>query len=230
MGMKWLSAIFLALSMLPAMAAGKMTAVTIDGVSYTGIQDAHLVSGGRVVILYESGGTTVTPDKLPKEFLDSWGIKEGAVEQSKAAAEKQAADSLDQAIRAGYFREVEGVVYDMRKPQAGWIHFDGAKVLQVAGDGALIDPTPNETTATPAYIFVRNLPRIFTDNDSISVMAKLTGTFTYMNKFNYERTIRSYDVGRVWKRNSGRHFEARGSRSGSSECKQAAQLFDDGVA
>jgi S1-C subfamily serine protease len=199
--MKWLLAIFLGLSMLPAVAARKMTAVTIDGVSYTGIQDAHLVSGGRVVILYESGGTTVTPDKLPKEFLESWGIKEGAVEQSKVAAEKQAAESLDQAIRAGYFREVEGVVYDMRKPQAGWMHFDGAKVLQVAGDGALIDPTPNQTTATPTYIFVRNLPRVFTDNDSISVMAKLTGTFTYMNKFNYERTIRSYDVGRVCKRN-----------------------------
>jgi S1-C subfamily serine protease len=196
--MKLLPLIFLGLWALPALAGEKMTAVTIDGVSYSGIQDAHLVSGGRVVILYANGGTTVTPDKLPQAFLDSWGIKAGEVEKSKIAAEHQAEQSLEQSIRAGYFREVEGVVYDMRKPQAGWARFTGAKVLQAAGDGALIDPNPGQ--AEPTAIFVRNLPQIFTENDSISVMAKLTGTFSYINKFNYERTIRAYDVGRVCKR------------------------------
>jgi S1-C subfamily serine protease len=196
--MKLLAAIFFALWVLPALAAEKMTTVTIDGISYAGIQDAHIVSGGRVVILYPSGGTTVTPDKLPKAFLESWGITGTAVEQSKAAAERQSEQSLEQAIRAGYFREVENVVYDMRKPQAGWTHFTGAKILQAAGDGALVDPNPGQ--AEPTAIFVRNLPQVFTDNDSITVMAKITGTFSYVNKFNFERTIRAYDAGRVCNR------------------------------
>ncbi len=196
--MKLLSVIFLAFWVLPGFAAEKMTSVTIDGTSYVGIQDAHIVSGGRVVILYPSGGTTVTPDKLPKTFLDSWGILTGELEHSKIAAERQAEQSLDQAIRAGYFREVENVVYDMRKPQAGWTHFTGAKILQAAGDGALVDPNPGQ--AEPTAIFVRNLPQVFTDADTISVTAKLTGTFSYANKYNYERTIRAYDVGRICKR------------------------------
>ena len=196
--MKLLPVIVFALWVLPALAAEKMTAVTIDGISYVGIQDAHVVSGGRVVILYPSGGTTVTPDKLPKDFLDSWGITTGEVEQSKVAAVRQAEQSLDQAVRAGYFREVEGVVYDMRKPQAGWTRFTGAKILQAAGDGALIDPDPGQPD--PTAIFVRNLPQVFTDNDTITVMAKLTGTFSYVNKFNFERTIRAYDAGRACKR------------------------------
>jgi S1-C subfamily serine protease len=196
--MKLLPVIFFVLWALPALATEKMTAVTIDGTSYVGIQDAHVVSGGRIVLLYPSGGTTVTPDKLPKAFLESWGITAGEVEQSKVAAERQAEKSLEQAIRAGYFREVEGVVYDMRKPQAGWTRFTGAKILQAAGDGALIDPNPGQPD--PTVIFVRNLPQVFTDNDTITVMAKLTGTFSYVNKFNFDRTIRAYDAGRVCKR------------------------------
>ena len=196
--MKSLPLIFLAFWALPALAADKLTTVTVDGTTYSGIQDAHIVTGGRVVLIYPSGGTTVTPDKLPKDFLDSWGITLGDVQRSKAAAEKQAEHSLEQSIRAGYFREVEGVVYDMRKPQAGWVRFTGAKILQAAGDGALIDPNPGQ--ADPTAIFVRNLPQVFTDNDPITVMAKLTGTFSYANKFNFERTIRAYDAGRICKR------------------------------
>jgi S1-C subfamily serine protease len=196
--MKLLPVIFLALWALPALAAEKMTAVTIDGVSYVGIQDAHIVSGGRVVILYPSGGTTVTPDKLPKAFLDSWGITTGEVDKSKVAGDRQAEQSLDQAIRAGYFREVEGVVYDMRKPQAGWMRITGAKVLQAAGDGALIDSNPGQPDST--IIFVRNLPQVFTDNDTISVMAKVTGTISFATKSGTDRTIRAYDAGRVCKR------------------------------
>jgi hypothetical protein len=45
--------IFLA---LPAMAAEKITQATINGQYYSQIQDAHVVSGGRVVILFGDGG------------------------------------------------------------------------------------------------------------------------------------------------------------------------------
>jgi S1-C subfamily serine protease len=194
-GMKFLVGILIALLALPALASDKIRAITLDGVSYVQIQDVHVVSGGRIVILNDSGGTTVTADQLPKSFLDSWGITDQALSDSKKAAKQQAEVSLDQAVRAGYFREVEGVIYDLRKPQAGWIRFSDAKILQVVEGGALVDPSPGQ--ATPTAVFVRNLPHIFTDNESANFMAKMTGNFSYLNRFGYQQTIRSYDVGRV---------------------------------
>jgi S1-C subfamily serine protease len=197
--MKFLVGILAAFLALPVLASEKMTSVTIDGASYLQIQDVHVVSGGRIVILYSSGGTTVTPDKLPQRFLDSWGITAEMIAASKAASEKDAEQSLAQAVRAGYFREVDGVVYDLRKAQAGWKQFTSVKILQVVDGGALIDPNPNQSN--PEAIYVRNLPRIFVDNDSATFMARLTGDFSYVNKFGYQHTVHAYDVGRVCKRN-----------------------------
>jgi S1-C subfamily serine protease len=197
--MRFLAAILVALLTLPALGSAKMTAVTIDGVSCADIQDVHIVSGGRIVILYGSGGTTVTADKLPQGFLDSWGITLRDLAASKAAAEKQAEQSLAQAARAGEFREVDGVVYDLRKPQAGWRQFSDAKILQVTEAGALVQDSPNGPA--PSEVFVRNLPRIFADNEKAAFMAKFTGDFSYINKYLFEKTIRAYDVGRVCQRN-----------------------------
>jgi S1-C subfamily serine protease len=180
-------------------AAEKMTAVTVDGVSYVQIQDAHIASGGRVVLLYPSGGTTVSADKLPQAFLDSWGITATNIAAAKAAAERQTERELDQAVRGGLFREVEGVVYDLRKSQFGWVQLSGVKILQISPAGALADPAPNKSD--PTAIFIRNLPAIYTDTDTISILAKATGPFSYMNRFGYERTVRSYDAGRSCARN-----------------------------
>ncbi len=200
--MKFLAGIIIALLALPALASEKMTAVSVGGTYYDQIQDVHVVSGGRIVILYGNGGTTVTADKLPKSFLDSWGIKVQDLAASKAAAEKQAEQSLTQAVRAGYFREVDGVVYDLRKPQPGWKQFSDAKILQVTEGGALVEPAPNQ--AAPSEVYVRHLPHIFADNEKASFMAKFTGDFSYIsyiNKSPFEKTIRAYDVGRVCQKN-----------------------------
>jgi S1-C subfamily serine protease len=193
--MKLLAGFLLAALVSWSWAAEKITAVTVDGVSYVQIQDAHIASGGRVVLLYPSGGTTVAADKLPKAFLDSWGITAAKLEAAKAAAERQSALELDQAIRGGMFREVDGVVYDLRKTQAGWAHLSGAKILQISAAGALLDPAPNK--AEPVAIFIRNLPPIYSDTDTISVTALSTGPFSYINRFGYERTVRGYDAGRA---------------------------------
>jgi S1-C subfamily serine protease len=193
--MKLLAGLLLAALMLSSWAAEKMTSVTVDGVSYLQIQDAHIASGGRVVLLYPSGGTMVQADKLPKAFLDSWGITAEKLDAAKAASERQSELEIDQAIRAGMFREVEGEVYDLRKLQAAWTHLTGAKILQISPAGALADPSPGKPDPTP--IFIRNLPGIYTDNDTVSVIAKATGPFSYINRFGYERTVRSYDAGRA---------------------------------
>jgi len=197
--MKFLAGLLVALLALPTLASEKMTAVTVGGTSYVQIQDVHVVSGGRIVILYGNSGTTVTADKLPKSFLDSWGITAQDLAASKAAAEKLAEQSFAQAVRAGCFREVDGVVYDLRKPQPGWKQFSDAKILQVTDDGALVEPAPNQ--ATPSEVYVRHLPHIFADNEKASFMAKFTGDFSYINTDLLQKTIRAYDVGRVCQKN-----------------------------
>jgi len=212
--MRLLAAICMALLTLPALGSEKMTAVTINGVSYARIQDVHVISGGRIVILYGESGTTVTADKLPKGFLESWGITAQDVAASKAAAEKQAEQSLAQAVRGGYFREVDGVVYDLRKPQPGWRQFSDARILQVSGEGALVEPDPGQ--AERSEVYVRNLPHIFADNERASFMAKFTGEFSYVNPHLFQKTIRAYDVGRVCQRNEIPDAMIKGGRATAS--------------
>ncbi len=197
--MKFLGGIFIALLALPAWAAEKITAVTIDGTSYVHIQDVHIAGGTRIAIMDPSGGMTVTADKLPQKFLASWGITPADLAASKKAAEIQAEESFAKSVQAGLFREVDGVVYDMRKPQPGWSSFSDARILQVIEGGALVNPTPYQ--ATTSMIFARNLPRNYVDNDKVSFKAKLSGDFSYINKFGFEHTIHAYDAGRVCQRN-----------------------------
>jgi S1-C subfamily serine protease len=190
----------LAWLVLAAWAAEKPTQVTIEGKPYAHIQDVHVVSGGRIVILYPGGGTTVSADKLSPAFIEAWGITASQVDASKKALERESEESLNQAVRAGLFREVDGVVYDLRKAQPGWVQFSNAKVLQVVDEGALLDPAPNQPTRVVVY--VRNLNiRILSDNDLITVMAKLTGHVSLESRLGYQRTIRCYEVGRSCARN-----------------------------
>jgi len=188
--------IFLA---LPALAAEKITQATINGQYYSQIQDVHVVSGGRVVILFGGGGITVTPDKLSADFLKSWGITTDELTQSKKATEREAQAALDQAIAAGYFREVDGVVYDLRKPQGDWMQFSGAKIMEVAEDGALVNTTPSQDK--PTFVYIRNLPKIYTDNQLISATVKSDGTFSFLTGDKMEHTIRAYSTGRALQKN-----------------------------
>ncbi len=192
--MKLLAGFILAFLVWPSWAAEKMTAVTVDGVSYVQIQDAHIASGGRVVLLYAGGGATLAADKLPKVFLESWGITEAKLAAAKTATERQVEQELNQAVRGGMFRELEGVVYDLRKPQAGWVRLAGVKLLQISGGGALADLAPNKPNST--VVFIRNVPPIYADNDTISIFVKAAGPFSYVNRAGYERIIRSFDAGR----------------------------------
>jgi len=191
--MKLLAGFLIAVLVWPCWAAEKMTAVTVDGVSYVQIQDAHIVSGGRVALIYPSGGATVAADKLPKAFLDSWGITVAELGAADAAAQRRKELELDQAVRGGLFREVEGVVYDLRKPQANWVRLSGAKILTMTPDGALAEMGAG--TSTPSIIVIHNLPGIYADNDIISIYAKAAGPMTITVRSG-ERTIRGYDAGR----------------------------------
>jgi S1-C subfamily serine protease len=195
-----LAAVLCLLACFAVCAAEKPDAVTVDGKTYSQIQDVHIVSGGRIVILYPGGGVTLSAAQLPHSFMDAWGIAASDLAESKRELERESADSLEKAIRSGMFREVDGVVYDLRKAQPGWVQFSSAKVLQVLDDGVLLDPTPNQATATVVY--VRNASnRILSDNDRVTTMAKLTGHVTLESRLGIQRTIRCYDVGRPCGRN-----------------------------
>jgi S1-C subfamily serine protease len=192
-----LSLVFAA-ALVNAGAGGVVSTLELNGNSYSNISKVY-VSGNRVIILYPGGGTSATVDKLPADFLDSWGIgrdKQAAVEAATAEEEMK---NLDRAIQQGVFRKVHGVVYDTRKAQAGWLMFRGVKVYQITSEGALIDSNPNDADS-PVPIFVRHLPDTIGDEDYISFVALPNGTFNYINKLGDSRTVRAYDAGQPCER------------------------------
>jgi S1-C subfamily serine protease len=175
-----------------------MATVEINGTQYTNITKAYLNPSGLVIILFPDGGTSASVDKVPTDFLESWKINQASQEAAKITQAKTKAEELERAIAAGYFREVDGIVYDIRKPQSGWSGYYNAKVLQVLSDGVILDLTPDQYQAFGVY--VKNLPGPIADTDTINFIAKFTGSFSYINKLGDDRTIRKYDVGRVCSR------------------------------
>ncbi len=185
--MKWLlCALAFTLSTLSGFCGDKITSIHWNGKDIKEISDVQVSASGQITIMHSGGIFTTTADKLPANFLDSWRIK-------KVAAPKTQPDDIEEALRAGLFREVDGTVYDLRKPQPDWTLFHNVTVLQVLNEGVLIDYSYSLRT-----IFVRNLPNTLADDDFLPLLrAKLTGTFTYINKLGDTRTVRQYDVGKI---------------------------------
>jgi len=179
---------------LTALGSG-ITTVEINGNQYTNVNNVHVSDNGRIFISAANGMTVISVDKLPEDFLKSWNIN---VESAKTAEKQTADELLDKAITTGCFREVDGVVYDTRKPQSGWSTFYNVKVIQVLDDGAIVDLTPDKDSFFSAH--VKHLPSAVADTDNIDFTAKLTGNYSYINKIGDDRTIRGYDVGRVCSR------------------------------
>jgi S1-C subfamily serine protease len=174
-----------------------LTSVQVNGNSYSNISKVYLGSAGRVIILFPGGGTSASADKVPTNFLSSWNINEEARAGALAAQSAAAENNLAQAIQNGWFREVDGVVYNTRR-SSGWVTFYNVRVLQILDDGAIIDTTPNSYDDHVA-LFVKHLPTV-SDTDYINFTALPTGTYSYFNKKGDDRTIRAYDVGRVCER------------------------------
>jgi S1-C subfamily serine protease len=180
------------------LSAERPSAVTWEGKQIEGIIDVHIASGGKIIVIHRSGGFSTTEDKLPSDFLRAWGITAENVTSAQESRAKAAADDFERALRSGLFREVDGIVYDLRKPHPDWVLLSKVRVLQVVPRGAICDLKPDEGQPTP--IFVRNLPGTIGDTDTLNITAKLSGSFSYVNAFGYHRTIRSYDMGRPCRR------------------------------
>ena len=209
--MRFLAALLVAAFILPCWAGQKITAVTVDGTTYLDIQDAHIIGGGRVVLTYPAGGATVPASKLTKAFLDSWGISQAEITEASAEALRRKKQEVDDAVRNGMFREVEGVVYDLRKPQANWVKLNSVKLLSVTPEGALAE-LASTTATSPLFVVIHNLPSIYADGDKVSVFVKATGPMVITSRSG-ERTVRSYDAGRACPRS-----------------EVPAQILQDGIA
>jgi S1-C subfamily serine protease len=192
--MKVLLSAFLTVLGVTALADG-LTTVSVNGNSYSNISKAYLINGGKIIIIYPSGGTSANADKVPDDCLKSWGIN---VEGAKAAVAATSENNLERGINAGYFREVDGVVYNTQKSESGWTRFSRAKVIQITDEGAIVDSTPDSYSYTA--IFVKNMSSAVGDTDFISFIGKPTGNYSYVNKKGDDRTIREYDLGKVFSR------------------------------
>jgi S1-C subfamily serine protease len=187
----WILCFVLASSIVSA--ADKISSTKVGENSISGITSVKTGKDGRIIILYSGGGLTVSREKLEPGFLDSWGITQEKIEKAMAEGLVQAEADLERAISLGLFREVDGVVYDLRKPQPDWTRFVKCKLIQTTENGALVDPAPDYPSK--AVIFGLNLPGGVGDTDTFPLTAKLTGSFSYINKLYDNRTVRSYDLG-----------------------------------
>jgi S1-C subfamily serine protease len=186
---------FLLLNLLiasPCLRAEGMKSVMIDGEEKKDITRVTLRPDGRVMVIFDGGGGQYPADKLPKDFLASWGIG-----GDKLDAARQ--EDFEKAVRQGKFRVVDGVVYDLRQPQPSWTSFQGVALIQRLNNGAaLVDTTPDQPNAFTVHVL--NLPNTVSDRERFSFSAKQKGTYEYVNKNGNERVVRSYTIGRAAER------------------------------
>ena len=103
---------------------------------------------------------------------------------------------FEKAVAAGSFRQVDGIIYDLRKPQPGWTSFRNVKLIQAFQEenAVLIDPQPDVLSIEAVH--VKNL-MVLSDTERFSFKAMLVGNYAYINKRGNQRVVRSYDAGRA---------------------------------
>jgi S1-C subfamily serine protease len=167
-----------------------------QGVSYENVRLQKFDESSFIYRGQDGGVGKIRIVDMPDDIQRKLGYNpvESAQRESVKAAEAAQRD-FDKAVATGLFREVGGVIYDLRKTQQGWVQFSNVKVFQVLGDedAALIDPHPERPS--PEVIHVKRLG-IRSDTERFGFWAMSVGSYTYINKRGDERIVRSYDVGR----------------------------------
>ncbi len=181
--------VFFGCSAVPAAQTNSITFTNLQGTVFENVRIVKVDGSGLVYRYNDSaGGGIIKLSELSGAFLRSLGYD----------PERLLSQELDRAVAAGQFREVDGVVYDLRKKQSAWYSFQNVKLIQHLGDGDdLVDPSP--VTPYVQVIHVKGLAAV-SDTELFSFRAKLTGTYSYINKNDDTRVIRSYDTGRACSR------------------------------
>lgn len=245
-------ALFLAftlLSLASAFAGEGITTVHVGDENVTDITSVYVRSDGKIVIYSGSDATVADPGQLPPAFLSSWGITAGTIQDTLEKTQEAKQKSFERALATGQFRIINGVVYDLRKNPAGWATFRNVQMaLKIGDDEAVLDTTP-DSLVDAGYIHVVDFPQasFYGDQDRFSFTGMYTGNYTLKirvtDRRSYQRTIRTYDGGRVAQRDElpdailkeEAPYAALGSSEGprSSEVAnlpQADKLYDFGTA
>jgi|GEM_PF-1303338 len=154
--------------------------VQLENKRVDGISEVRLLVTGQLLIRYSFGQTNgtkhssntiqsllLTEDQLTDQFLESWGIQR---KQARLFYERFQQEELLKAISDGLFRQIDDTVYDLRKPQPDWIHFNNVKVVKTLKSHAVINIAP-DTSGTSSLIYVRNFPVLPTGQDRVSFVA-----------------------------------------------------------
>ena len=178
-----------------------ITFTNAEGVAITNARVIRADADGVIYSISDGlGGGKVKFEILPPAIQMAFGYDAAKVKiQAEENAARQKARELENAIKAGMFREVDGVIYDLRKPQPEWVPVHDVQLIQRGGnDSALVDPHPNSRFSSEVF-HVRHLHAL-SDTELLSFKAKLSGTYSYINKAGDQRNVRSYDAGRACSR------------------------------
>jgi hypothetical protein len=157
------------LPFLSVLADGRIATLTADGKTLSGIREVQRAGEGWIRVVYAGGATTVPIEKTPMDFLESWGIKTNSVQEAANRLEP-----FEKALALGLFREVDGVVYDLRKTQPKWIQFANVKVIHTVAGRVIINLTPDDS-GLATLVSVRNLPPGLADSQRVSFVAMAIG-------------------------------------------------------
>lgn len=177
-----------------AAADGPAKVLRWKGSDITGINEVKLRDDARVQILHSRGAFSAAIGELPVAFLASWGLSTNSVEERRVARQNEALAGFEPAVRSGLFREVDGVVYDLRKYQPEWSYFSQAKLVRFLKAGALFDVSSDPNTMT--FIVVTHLSELPRAAQRLDINAKLVSSIDYLDDIGNVRKLRLFDVGR----------------------------------
>lgn len=219
---------FILLSSASAFADEKITAVHLGDQTITDITSVFVRSDGKIVIYSGSAPTVADPAQLPPAFLSSWGINVSTIQDTVEGAREKA---FERAFAAGQFRVVDGVVYDLGRKQSGWVMFRNVRMLlKLSDDEAILDTTPDSLDTVPIHVIHFPQASYYGDQDRFNFTGMLTGNFTFKVPRVGQRTIRTYDSGRLAERDEIPDSILKGgapyAASGSSEAPRSSQLVN----
>ncbi len=186
------------LSLHTALAADKITSVHLDKGDIVGITRVTLRKDGKIGIYSGSTMKIVEPAKLPPGFLASWGINTDTV---ATTAEQASVRSIDRGVTNGKFRVVDGVVYDIRGSQPGWIYFPKVSLeMKLEDDEAILNTTPDLPDSTEIHVLHLSKINSYNETNPFKYTGLRKGSTTFKTKSGELLTIPTYDAGRPAKR------------------------------
>ncbi len=186
------------LSLHAALGADKITSVHLDKGDILGITRVTLRKDGKIGIYSGATVKIVDPAKLPPGFLASWGINTDTVEST---AEQASVRSIERGVTNGKFRVVDGVVYDIRGSQPGWIYFPKVTVeMKLEDDEAILDTTPDIADSTEIHVLHVSQIGSYNETNAFKFTGLRKGSTTFKTKKGELISVPTYDAGRPAKR------------------------------